>query len=211
MVKKNDKNENELYFVFFKKDLAEQSNNNLVKDALLLPSDEILSFFNKSRRPKTALQLATLFHDCIINNKGMNWQQKIFNLYNGKNNENININQDQKNNNINVNNNLNNNIFEENKEIKNENNNNINSNIINQENNEYSNESGTSNDKEEEIKKDNNNPNDNTNNIISQNLKNSQEDNNTEIKTNTVSLFGLGCYQIQSDERDDHFCGGCFW
>ena len=33
----------------------------------------------------------------------------------------------------------------------------------------------------------------------------------SSTKNNNVSLFGLGCYQISIEERDDHYCGGCFW
>lgn len=139
VVAKNNKNEDELYFVFLKKDLVGQSNNDLVRDVLLLPSDKILDFFNilETQRGNTALQLAKLFRGHIIDNKDMNWIQQLAYLYTGKNNENNNINQE--NNNINLNNNLNNNIPNENnenninnikeEEIKNENNNTINTSI----------------------------------------------------------------------------------
>ena len=228
VVKKNKNNENELYFVFFTKDLVEQSNDDFAADVLLLPSDKILEILSyKNKTQDIPQQLAPLFRDHIINNKGMDCQQKISDLYNGKNNENISID---------LNNNLNNNILNENEENKDENNNNINesldvnsninqnknnnniiNNIINQDNNK-SNISNISNVKEEEekIKNEDNNKSDTSNvkeeenknkNIIhtnfdssssiSRDLKNGQENNDTEIKTNTVSLFGLnGCYKI---------------
>lgn len=169
VVKKNDKNEDELYFVFFKEYLAIQPNND-VKDVLLLPSDAILPVLTismASRREKI-LQLAELIGQNIRTNKDMDLQQRLSELYNRKNNENNIINQE--NNNINLNANLNDNL-----------NNNINLNYFN----------------------DNN---------INENSKNSQEHNTTEIKTNTVSLFGLnGCYKITKEEQSNHTCGCCFW
>ena len=240
VVKQNDKKENELYFVFFTKDLVGQSNNDFVADVLLLPSDKILEILSyKNKTQDIPQRLAPLFRDHIINNKGMDCQQKISDLYNGKNNENISID---------LNNNLNNNILNENEENKDENNNNINesldvnsninqnknnnniiNNIINQDNNisninnvkeeekkiknEDNNKSDTSNVKEEENKNKNIiHTNFDSSSSISRDLKNGQENNDTEIKTNTVSLFGLnGCYKITKEEQSNHSCGCCFW
>ena len=187
VVQKDKNNDDELYFVFFKKDLQKQPTDNNVKDVLLLPTVEILETLNKKKAERCALDIANLVHDYIIKNQNMNLQQRLSDLYNGKNNENINpinegidgnrnSNQGKENNNTNLNNNLNNSL------IKNENNN--------------------------EIKSNNNSI---DNNIINENLKNGQENNKTEITTNTVSLFGLGCYQIPSDGRDNHSCSCCFW
>lgn len=242
VVKQNDKNENELYFVFFTKDLVGQSNDYFVADVLLLPSDKILEILSyKNRTQDIPQQLAASIRNHIVANRDMNWQQKIFDLYNGKNNENISID---------LNNNLNNNILNENEENKDENNNNINesldvnsninqnknnnniiNNIINQDNNisnisnvkeeeeeekiknEDNNKSDTSNIKEEENKNKNIiHTNFDSSSSISRDLKNGQENNDTEIKTNTVSLFGLnGCYKITKEEQSNHSCGCCFW
>ena len=218
VVKKDKNNEDELYFVFFKKDLQKQPTDNNVKDVLLLPSNKILYFFNRKNGEKTALQLAKLFRDHIVANRDMNWQQKIFDLYNGKNNESNIINQD---NNEDNNKNSINNVKEEDKEIKKDNNNieekendiiinesidlNI---IIKKDNNEDNNKSNISNVKEEENKNKNNNS---INGNGSQSQENDEELQEKLKNENTVSLFGLGCYQIQSDERNNHTCSGCFW
>ena len=216
VVKKNKNNENELYFVFFTKDLVEQSNDDFVADVLLLPSDKILEILSyKNRTQDIPQQLAASIRNHIVANRDMNWQQKIFDLYNGKNNENNNINES-----LDVNSNIN----------QNKNNNNIINNIINQDNN-ISNISNVKEEEEEKIKNEDNNisnisnvkeeENKNKNIIhtnfdssssISRDLKNGQENNDTEIKTNTVSLFGLnGCYKITKEEQSNHSCGCCFW
>ena len=195
VVKKNKNNENELYFVFFTKDLVEQSNDDFVADVLLLPSDKILEILSyKNRTQDIPQQLAASIRNHIVANRDMNWQQKIFDLYNGKNNENNNINES-----LDVNSNIN----------QNKNNNNIINNIINQDNNI----SNISNVKEEENKNKNIiHTNFDSSSSISRDLKNGQENNDTEIKTNTVSLFGLnGCYKITKEEQSNHSCGCCFW
>lgn len=190
VVKKNNKNEDELYFVFFKKYLAMQPNND-VKDVLLLPSDAILPVLSVSMasRREDILRLAELIGQNIRTNKDMDLQQRLSELYNRKNNENINpINASTVfNNNINQNKENNNSINQENNNINL--NNNINDGLNNNISLNYFN-----------------------NNNINENSKNSQEHNTTEIKTNTVSLFGLnGCYKITKEEQSNHTCGCCFW
>ncbi|MBQ7551988.1 MAG: hypothetical protein IJT15_00880 [Rickettsiales bacterium] len=194
VVKKNNKNENELYFVFFKKDLVEQSNSNLMADVLLLPSDKILDAFSGKKRIKDAEPLVEKLRDHIIVNKDMYWEQQIKDLYTGKNNENNNIDnieekennnfeenkskyedskEEEENNYLNngnqsFNNNTNNNNIPNNI-ITNESidvNNSIDSNIINKENNNIL-------DENKEIK------NNNTENITNNNIPNNIEEKKT--------------------------------
>ena len=113
-----------------------------------------------------------------------------------ENNKPINENENlDTNNNINSNNNLNNDIPNENKD----NTENKNNNEDNKEEKDE-NENSNSNQNKESNEEDNNEHNNLNDNI----------DPNNKHK-NTVSLFGLGCCSIQSDKRNDHCCGGCFW
>ena len=193
VIRKDEDLEDELYFVFFKKDLEKQPTDNNVKDVLFLPTVKILEALNESKKEKDAVHIAYLVHDYISNaNKSMawriGWRQKILDLYNGKNNENNNNNE-----NIDPNNNIN---PENNKEDKNANNINKNNDI------DFNNLII------------NNNPN---NNIINQEDNNQLNNLNDNIdpnnnRKNTVSLFGLnGCYEITKEEQSDHTCGYCFW
>ena len=197
VVKKNNKKENELYFVFFKKDLVEQSNSNLMADVLLLPSDKILDAFSGKKRIKDAEPLVKKLRDHIIDNKDMDWEQQIKDLYTGKNNENNNIdnieekennnfeenkskyedskeeeeNNDLNNGNQSFNNNTNNNNNIPNNIITNESidvNNSIDNNSINRENNNILNEN-------KEIKNENS---DNINEIIDFNSNIINQENN---------------------------------
>ena len=235
VIRKDEDLEDELYFVFFKKDLEKQPTDNNVKDVLFLPTVKILEALNESKKEKDAVHIAYLVHDYISNaNKSMawriGWRQKILDLYNGKNNENNNNNEniDLNNNEHEENKDKNSNIFSENIDSNNnfedsknkENNinnlnNNLNNNIPN-ENKEIKNEN--SNIFNENIGFNNliinNNPN---NNIINQEDNNQLNNLNDNIdpnnnRKNTVSLFGLnGCYEITKEEQSDHACGCCFW
>ena len=225
VVTQNNENKDELYFVFCKKDLAEQPNND-VENVLLLPSDKILVALIRSKpsRREDILQLADSIRQDIKANKNMNLQQKILDLYNGKNNENSNI----TNENIDLNNNIsqenNNQLKTENNKPINENeklstnninsNNNLNHDIPNENKDNTENKNNNEDNKEEKDENENSNSN--------QNKESNEEDNNehnnlndnidpNNKRKNTVSLFGLGCCSIQSDKRNDHCCGGCFW